>query len=54
MPYTKGKPYQFVNLALAGDLQQNNDQLATRNSQLATRNSQLATDRYQLATANIN
>ena len=26
--------YQSVNLALAGDLQQNNDQLATHNSQL--------------------
>ena len=31
MIYTKGKTYQSVNLALAGDLQQNNDQLPTRN-----------------------
>ena len=50
MIYTKGKTYQSVNLALAGDLQQNNNQLATRNSQLTDISSQLATDRHQLAT----
>ena len=35
------KTYQSVNLALAGDLQQNNDQLASRSSQLKDINSQL-------------
>ena len=41
MIYTKGKTYQPVNLALTGDLQQNNDQLPTRNSQLTDINLQL-------------
>ena len=46
------KTYQSVNLAQAGDLQQNNDQLTTRNSKLATDRYQLATDKYQLSTRN--